>query len=483
MIIRICFLPLLILFSGNSVFSQPNNTRILIADTGERPVIQFDSLENIHFLWYDAGIYHAIYDTVAAQILSPHEISSYNSQYTDLALGENIGFSVWEAFDGGTMRTHIWGQMFAINGDTIGENFIINYPQYQDLYRYDANITHTQNDSFFVVWSCDDGGIYGQLLTDSTIAYDNFLINDHPILSNYFLPQPKLGSYAGCPFIVVIWIDDRDGTPLLYGRTFSTNGLPQDSSFIISEFPGIIEVANSSIIMNDCSEFTVAYIATLGDSFRNVYHRSFASTGQPLTASQMISQAPAGDLIDMAINSDGKYLAEWEAVIGDQNRITAQRFQSDGELIGDNFQILSPADSMNQYAPSVILHNNNIYTAWHEQDNDTSRVWFNIIDFNNPPAGISGEQGGFPTQFSLRQNYPNPFNSTTTIQYDLPYQTDVIIVIYDLLGHAVETLVSGIQDAGQKSIIWDSSQVASGIYFYRLSTNQTQLTRKLIVLK
>jgi len=471
---------LIMMFSGNMIFCQDISTEILISESGRRPVIQIDSLENIHIIWWDFGIYHSIYDTSGVQILSPHGISSFGSQYTDLALGNAIGISVWE---GGAHpgEPKILGQLFAINGDTIGGNFRIDYPPTYDSYRYDANIIHTHNDSFFVVWTWQVGSIHGQFIGDSSITYNNILISDHPIVDITF-PLPKVSGSENCPYIVVVWIDDRVSTPLLYGRTFSTTGVPQDSSFLISEVPNIIEVANSSIIMNDCGEFTVAYIAALDDSIRNVYYRSFDPNGQPLTASQMISQSPVGDLIDMAINTNGQYIIEWEATVGDRSSIAAQRFQSDGSLIGNNFWVSNTSDTVNQCAPSVFLHNSNVYSAWYEQDDTLRPVWLNIIDFNNPPIGIK-EEYIIPSKYSLNQNYPNPFNPTTTIQYELPQRSDVQITVYDLLGRQVTNLVSETQEAGNKSIQWDATNVSSGMYFYQIRAGEFVETKKMVVLK
>ncbi len=79
-----------------------------------------------------------------------------------------------------------------------------------------------------------------------------------------------------------------------------------------------------------------------------------------------------------------------------------------------------------------------------------------------------------PETFSLHQNYPNPFNPITNIEYTLPVTSDVKLKIYNILGQEVITLVDDIQDAGIKSIKWNSTNgkgtpVASGMYFYRIS--------------
>jgi hypothetical protein len=93
-----------------------------------------------------------------------------------------------------------------------------------------------------------------------------------------------------------------------------------------------------------------------------------------------------------------------------------------------------------------------------------------------------------PTVFALGQNYPNPFNPTTTIHYDLPLDSKVTITIYDVLGQKVATLVDGAQDAGYKSVVWDSRNdagltVPSGVYFYRMQAGSFSSVKKLLLLR
>ena len=64
--------------------------------------------------------------------------------------------------------------------------------------------------------------------------------------------------------------------------------------------------------------------------------------------------------------------------------------------------------------------------------------------------------------------HPNPFNPTTTIKYQLPVSSKVHLKVYNLLGQVLATLVDGVQQAGYQSVEWNTSDFASGIYFYRL---------------
>jgi hypothetical protein len=88
-----------------------------------------------------------------------------------------------------------------------------------------------------------------------------------------------------------------------------------------------------------------------------------------------------------------------------------------------------------------------------------------------------------PTQMVLEQNYPNPFNPSTAISFRLSAVSVVNLRVFDLLGREVATLVDGRMEAGTHSVTWKASPFSSGVYFYRLQSGNSVLTRKLVLVK
>ncbi len=88
-----------------------------------------------------------------------------------------------------------------------------------------------------------------------------------------------------------------------------------------------------------------------------------------------------------------------------------------------------------------------------------------------------------PLHFALHQNYPNPFNPTTKIGYALPSAQYVSLKIYDMLGREVTTLVDEKKQAGTYTAQWDATDVASGMYFYKLTAGTFVQTKKMLLLK
>jgi len=91
--------------------------------------------------------------------------------------------------------------------------------------------------------------------------------------------------------------------------------------------------------------------------------------------------------------------------------------------------------------------------------------------------------GQAPDNYSLEQNHPNPFNPITDIGFAVPYTSEVSLVVYDVMGRQVETLVRGTFSVGGYRVSWNAEDMPSGIYFCRLSSGSTVLTRKMILLR
>ncbi len=98
-----------------------------------------------------------------------------------------------------------------------------------------------------------------------------------------------------------------------------------------------------------------------------------------------------------------------------------------------------------------------------------------------------------PKEYTLSQNYPNPFNPSTTIQYSLPYESNVKIVVYNITGAIVKVLVNGVQNSGMHQVVLNTSSsninMSSGIYFYQIEANSLdgsksfRETKKMILMK
>ena len=95
---------------------------------------------------------------------------------------------------------------------------------------------------------------------------------------------------------------------------------------------------------------------------------------------------------------------------------------------------------------------------------------------------------GVPLTYSVSQNYPNPFNPVTSISYEIPKESFVIISVYNLVGQKVTDLVSNLHPAGYHNIIWNSMDVSgkavsSGVYIYTIQADDFRAVKKMVLMK
>ncbi|MDI6804574.1 MAG: T9SS type A sorting domain-containing protein [Bacteroidota bacterium] len=104
--------------------------------------------------------------------------------------------------------------------------------------------------------------------------------------------------------------------------------------------------------------------------------------------------------------------------------------------------------------------------------------------FRSISVGVK-EQKELPTEYSLSQNYPNPFNPTTTIRYDLPTASHVVLKVYNVLGQEVATLINEQKTVGKHSFEFRASdfELSSGVYFYRLVAGEFVSVKKFILVR
>tara|TARA_B100000315_G_C14595477_1_gene598847 strand:- start:14280 stop:15620 length:1341 start_codon:yes stop_codon:yes gene_type:complete len=166
------------------------------------------------------------------------------------------------------------------------------------------------------------------------------------------------------------------------------------------------------------------------------------------------------------------------------------RFEGDLKVADDDGQILI----QNSQWPLIMVLNQ---AEWNRElgseswvlEDEISGIKYNLnensaIEIPQPTDRLTLYRSNLtPEHFVLYQNYPNPFNLVTTIRFDLPEVSNVSLIVYDLMGREVATLVNGKLVSGHHEIIWNGNRIASGIYVYKLTSGSIQLIRKMVLLK
>jgi hypothetical protein len=127
-----------------------------------------------------------------------------------------------------------------------------------------------------------------------------------------------------------------------------------------------------------------------------------------------------------------------------------------------------------------------IFTEGIAADSNLAIVEFEYVNGSiqiSPSVGVVEVPSNVPLVFQLFQNFPNPFNPTTKVSFVIGHSSFVTLRVYDILGREVATLVNEKRNAGKYDVIFDGSNLPSGVYFYRLHTDRYTNAKKLILLK
>ena len=142
---------------------------------------------------------------------------------------------------------------------------------------------------------------------------------------------------------------------------------------------------------------------------------------------------------------------------------------------GTNWIIKNQGITTVPHMEALLIPNNYVFAG-----SNGASVWRRPLeDF----IGIKNISTEIPSEYSLSQNYPNPFNPTTNIRFEIPKSGNVNLVVIDALGREIETLVNEKQSAGIYEATFDASAYPSGVYFYKLTTDGFNETKRMILIK
>jgi hypothetical protein len=190
------------------------------------------------------------------------------------------------------------------------------------------------------------------------------------------------------------------------------------------------------------------------------------------------------DLKVADINNDDNTVA-----IGLISQVTAQQkpdlAAGTGVVANLVFEIEDPElAEITLEAVEMAKPDHNLMFIYHDYDN--GQVINQRVEegkFETTTIALSnGTDGTLPDRFELSQNYPNPFNPSTVISFALPTAADYDLTVYNVLGQQVRQF-SGSADAGTVEVLFDASELSSGVYFYRLTAGDFTDTKKMMLVK
>jgi hypothetical protein len=193
-------------------------------------------------------------------------------------------------------------------------------------------------------------------------------------------------------------------------------------------------------------------------------------------------------LLKISASGDSLWMIKYESRIG----LSVQRTTDGGYIIGcfKNPWLIKTNDwGDTLWTKSFEGYNEVAAESVHETSDGgyiitggtDGEVW--LIKTAPDPLNINKREVKVISEYHLSQNYPNPFNPSTNIEFDLPKTSKVTLKVFNILGEEVATLLSASLLSGSHSVEWDASNLASGVYLYRLQAGDYVETRKMVLMR
>jgi hypothetical protein len=229
---------------------------------------------------------------------------------------------------------------------------------------------------------------------------------------------------------------------------------------------------------------------------------AFYALGAAYSSSDIRIYDPAGLFFPLPCNDQSSWTRTLRIVYSDRTDIDSSLHVVDGwgtlqtqygtypvlRVFIYVYQISRPnggTPTMHQSVGYYWLLQNGMWAAYVTSVLDNVDPNFTVGYVQVKNVALSVEPTGDPlvNRFSLEQNYPNPFNPQTEIAFTLPRNQTVSLKVFDLLGRDVQTLFSGMQTAGEHRANFDGRDLPSGVYLYRLTTDESSQTKRMLLLK
>jgi len=277
----------------------------ILTDQGLHPCIVSDKQGHLHATWDSfvdsrVNVYYALFDSLGNPIIGPYRVPE-SGQWPRVAVNTDYAVTVWWN-QSVHEPSYVIGQLFSIKGEPVsGTVQFTNYGVNPDVY-------FLNDSTFIVIWTdanMSSAGILGQIVSISLkFIGNNLLLSDHGI-GNVSYQYARVLSHSGRSKFMVIWLDDYLGSNKIFGRIFSLDGTPQDSSFLISEDIKLSKIFYFNAAMDSSGDFAIVW-GGAQDSLWQIQWRWFHNDGSPLGPSESITteteKVASWPCVDIAID-------------------------------------------------------------------------------------------------------------------------------------------------------------------------------------
>ncbi|HNX01608.1 MAG TPA: T9SS type A sorting domain-containing protein, partial [Candidatus Cloacimonadota bacterium] len=461
--------------------------RISVPNTNDHYKIHAQLLSsNGDYLWGNSGI----------------EIAQSNSiEQTDPKISYEdgyfyIGWSNSDSLSADTRLFRIWGQKFNLSGQALwGANgkLISGTPTGQNP----TECLMQRLVGRYFVWLSQDK-LYAKLVDATTGSgvsgwnpEGNISTKYNAANSDYLIQLSPMAS-AVSDGLVVVWEDFRvDWIKNLYAQKYNSDGsLAWDSLGVVVGDYGR-EQDQASLLISD--GIYIPWRECIDGYTQDIAIQKLSLDGEHLWEPQgtfVIQRPNTQSEPSIAQLDNDNLLVAWADEYDLQNDIYMRRIKTDGTAEDDDLGYLVCNAPYCQSIPQIVpMGNDRAFILWNDARSsgvtEIEGLYMQFVDYSSV---ANHDLVTVAPIAALYDNYPNPFNPETTIQFSLQHAGKAKLEIFNIKGQMVRTLVDDALDAGIHKIIWngknqDKRTVGSGVYFYRLTTCNQSMTKKMILMK
>jgi len=438
---------------------------------------------------YDTDIYMQVLQLDGVKYggnIKVNDNENFSIQYNPAISSSQNGFFVivWEDYRNN--NSDIYGQLFNENGQKIGGNFKVN----KSPKCYTPDVAMDENGNFVVVWdSRNDYSIYSQKYLPNAEAYGEPLkINDTEILSNYANPSISMNQNGD---YVVAWADARDWNANgydIYAQAISSNQEFIRGNTRVNDDANNKMQFEPNVSLNDSGRFVIVWNDERNGGgnpsiFAQVFDIQDGKIGENfLAANDSLASSPS-----VSLNENGDFIISFEACIKENNYIPIIFCQLyDKYLVkqGNSFRITNQYNGF-QENHSFIFDGYKLLNVWSDTRSNQVKwdydIWFNLLNVNFINS-ITNYTNSTNESFYLNI-FPNPCNASLIISYHIPYDSNVSIKLFNILGQEIVTFFNCHQFLGDYKLSIDFKNISSGLYFLCLNEMNYSHYKKIIVIK
>ncbi|MDZ4722930.1 MAG: FlgD immunoglobulin-like domain containing protein [candidate division Zixibacteria bacterium] len=523
-----------------------------LATDGQRwaPSLSLGQLNRYGIVWTEVGsnenIHFMLFDNAGTRLFTPERVindDAIGAQSTDPYILTttnwwNLALFVDERNDAGD----IYLQTFSHTGSLLQSNVKVNQSTSGSL-QSNPNATSGNNKSL-VVWIdsrpvAGNGGqrIFGRFGSIwGSFSEAEFMISESAQSSGKLDLKAVMNNTGRA---LVAWIDNRNGTPQVYGRWLSTSGQLDGAEFQISNSSTDVQNTALHIGKDNLNRFYIVWLdnGAATPTVKGRWYNPDKTPGGTFSYISSIANVPIGSLA-ADISTTGETVLLWTGTDTGIKKLYMTVVSSASTVAIPAFEITNDLASLADDPALAIDNDDYVSTAWVDWREGKAKVYtqlldpaFNLIGANQPvasgnpeimnspsvyaergrawyvwsdprsngfniygntilylPTGADDDRDNLPVSFELMQNFPNPFNPATTIAFTIPASGEVHLNVYNLIGQNVRELVGSALAAGSHYIEWDGTdnngqRVASGIYLYTLTVGDISQSKKMLLLK